>query len=301
MGEVTDWLLEGPDWLRYAVTTQLLDAECDVQAALQDNHIQTLVARVKDTSRGIAAGRTGAVSCETQGSAVWDLYFLADIGFKAWHLDVEREASDILKSQLPDGSFLTEPGMNPNYYCMSAITLSTLARIGYAETQPLSYYIERLLKELRPGDGWHCEEDYSEACPMDNLNILMLLGQYETFRGDSRFNGALDFLLNHWVERDSRYRPSGFGTGRRYRSLQYPAIKYSILRVLDVVSLFPYAISCPSFRDMLDFVRAKSKEGRYYAEMPPGAYRDFDFGQTDMPSRWITFLVKRIEKRAGIQ
>ncbi len=299
MDEVTKWLKEGPAWLRYAVITQLLDSDYDVQSALQDSSIQKLVARLKDPYRGLGAFRTGAVSCETQGSAVWDLYFLADIGFKAWHLDIGSEVSDILKSQLPDGSFLTEPGIKSNYYCVSAIMLSILARIGYAETPPLTYYVERLLKEQHPGGGWHCEDYHSEACPMDNLNILMLLGQYEALHEDHRFNGALDFLLNHWENRDSRYRPSGFGIGRRYRSLQYPATKYGILRILDAVSLFPYGVSHPSFRDMLGYVQAKAHEGCYYAEMPPHAYKDFDFGHTEVPSRWITFLIRRIEKRAG--
>ncbi|MFA5317015.1 MAG: hypothetical protein WC369_06315, partial [Dehalococcoidales bacterium] len=226
------WLLEGPEWLKYATTTQLLDTEGDADAALRDSAIQKLLARLKDNRRGLAALITGAVSSEVQGSALWDLFFLADIGFKAVHLGIEREIDTILNSQLRDGSFITEAGMESNYYCKSAILLASLARLGYADAPPLVRYLERLLSEQRPNDGWHCE-DYRDACPMDNLNILMLLSQYEAYRKDRRFNGALDLLLEHWQKRDSGYRLTGFGTGRRYRSLQYPAIKYGILRVLD--------------------------------------------------------------------
>jgi len=35
----------------------------------------------------------------------------------------------------------------------------------------------------------------------------------------------------------------------------------------------------------------------YYAESVSRAYSEFDFGQTKEPSRWITFLISRIQKR----
>jgi hypothetical protein len=41
--------------------------------------------------------------------------------------------------------------------------------------------------------------------------------------------------------------------------------------------------------------------GKYYAETISDSYTDFNFGQKKEPSRWITFLVTRVEKRvAGI-
>jgi len=49
---------------------------------------------------------------------------------------------------------------------------------------------------------------------------------------------------------------------------------------------------------MLDFVRRKAQHGRYYTEAADGAYAGLDFGQPGEPSRWITFLIGRIEKRA---
>ena len=85
--------------------------------------------------------------------------------------------------------------------------------------------------------------------------------------------------------------------GKRFKSLQYPAVKYGILRVLDVLSLFPYAVKSRGFQNMLDFVHAKAIDGRYFAEPADLVYTDFDFSQTAEPSRWITFLVNRIEKR----
>jgi hypothetical protein len=85
--------------------------------------------------------------------------------------------------------------------------------------------------------------------------------------------------------------------GKRFRALEYPAVKYGILRVLDVLSLFPYAVKSRSFKTMLDYVHGKAQEGRYYSEVDNPAYADFDFSRSGEPSRWLTFLVNRIEKR----
>jgi hypothetical protein len=81
--------------------------------------------------------------------------------------------------------------------------------------------------------------------------------------------------------------------------LEYPAVKYGILRVLDALSLYPYALKNEIFADMLHFVRQKSNNGKYSAESVHEAYADFDFGQLAEPSRWITFLINRIEQRVS--
>jgi hypothetical protein len=132
---------------------------------------------------------------------------------------------------------------------------------------------------------------------MDDMNILMLLGQYESHRDDPALYPAVDCLLDHWTGGEHLY---GFGVGHRFRALQYPAVKYGILRVLDALSLFPYAALKSSFRNMLDFVRAKAVGGKYTAEAVTGAYPGLDFDRTSEPSRWLTFLVNRVEKRVNI-
>lgn len=129
---------------------------------------------------------------------------------------------------------------------------------------------------------------------MDDMNLLMLLGQYLQYRENPQLEGAIKNLAGHWVMGTHLY---GFGVGKRFRSLQYPAVKYGILRVLDVLSLFPYAVKTLGFQSMLDYVHGKAKDGRYFAESTDMGYTDFDFSQTAEPSRWITFLVNRIDKR----
>jgi hypothetical protein len=134
---------------------------------------------------------------------------------------------------------------------------------------------------------------------MDNLNILMLLSSYESYREDSRLDGAIDLLLKHWEYRVDKWRPYGFGVGTQYLKLRYPEEKYGILRVLDVLSCYPRALRSEAFSSMFEMVKQKSPEGCYFAESVRRSFSDFDFGQKKEPSRWITFLVARIEKRMG--
>lgn len=301
--EIIEWLRSGPGWLKFAVELQLLDMKPDARLALEDTAIQQIVRRLKNNQVGIPALKRGDVSYRETGNAYWDLFFLADIGLTTTDLKLETEMEGIFSLQKADGTFVTGWGVRPNYFCMSAILLSSVAKMGYRNDPRLAKFIKTILGSQRFDGGWHCtksrdgRESWDAAsCPMDNLNVLMLLAQYEAYRRDARFHGAIDLLLNHW---ESKEQLDGFGVGRRFCSLKYPAVKYGILRVLDVVSLYPYTLNKKSFGSMLEFVRSKSLDGKYIAESSEVSYSDFDFGQDKEPSRWITFVVKRIEKRAS--
>jgi hypothetical protein len=296
--EVLDWLLAGPSWLKYAVELQLLDKQPDVTPALQDSSIREIVSRLKGSRDGIPALKSGRVHYTQAGKAYWDLFFLSDIGLTVRDTGLESEAEEIFRFQTGNGSFTIPPNVREDYYCMSAILISSLAMMGYRDDPRIGKYIQDILTSQMSNGGWDCYgDDFGrESCPMDNLNILRLLGQYQQYRDNPRLNGAIDLLLAHWEERTHLY---GFGIGRRFKSLQYPAVKYGILRVLDVLALLPYARDSRPFQSMLDFVHSKAVNGKYTAEATEGAYADFDFGQTTEPSRWLTFLINRVDRRAG--
>jgi hypothetical protein len=291
-------LLEGPAWLRYAVELQLLDKQPDIAPVLRDKSIQKLVERLKGNEAGIPAIKLGRVHYTEAGKAFWDLFFLADIGLSVKDLGLEKEAEEIFRFQSSNGSFSMPPNVEESYFCMSAILISSLAKMGYRDDPRIEKYIRLALNSRLNDGGWYCHyfgyDPYVESCPMDNMNILMLLGQYDEYRENPQLHGAIDRLLEHW---EKRHQLHGFGIGRRFKSLQYPAVKYGILRVLDVLSLYPYAVEGTSFRDMLALVHGKAGGGRYFTEATEGAYADFDFTRTGEPSRWITFLVNRIDKR----
>jgi hypothetical protein len=297
--KVLDWLLEGPAWLRHAVELQLLENKPDAAPVLRDPAIGKIITRLKGSDAGIPAIKSGRVHYTEAGKAYWDLFFLADIGLSVSDCKLENEAEAIFRFQSADGTFTIPPNVKDNYFCMSAILVSSLAKMGYRDDPRVAKYIRAALSSQMPGGGWDCYGETMgvlESCPMDDMNILMLLGQYEQHINNPGLYGAIDCLLEHWEDGEHLY---GFGVGKRFRNLQYPAVKYGILRVLDVLSLFPHAIESKSFKNMLDFVRAKASGGKYTAEDSEPAYADFDFGLKFELSRWITFLINRVEKRVG--
>lgn len=296
--KVLDWLLAGPAWLKYAVELQLLDLKPDVSPVLKDSSIQKLLARLKSDTAGLPAIKKGLVHYTALEKAYWDLFLLADIGLTVKDLELESEAESIFRFQAPDGTFTMPPNVKDNYFCMSAILLASLAKMGYRDDPRIIKYCRAALGEQISGGGWDCYGYGFDtcSCPMEDMNVLMLLGQYREYRENPQLNKAIDKLLDHWEQGDNR---CGFGVGKRFRSLTYPAVKYGILRVLDTLSLFPYAIKSRGFQTMLDYIRSKADGGRYFAEPADMVYTDFDFSQTREPSRWITFLVNRIEQRVA--
>jgi hypothetical protein len=297
-----DWLLAGPAWIRYAVELQLLDKEPDVHPVLDDPAVIEILARLKDPRRGIAAVKNGHMSSDEYENPYWDLFFLADLGLQAVDLGLRKEIEAFLETQSQDGTYFTEMGMQPAYFCKSAILLSSIARLGYHDDFHIRKLIKIFLSSQRLDGGWYCNPNHDigaslqdePSCPQDNLNILLLLGQYEEYRSDSRFNGAIDLLLRHWEIRDRGIQIVYFGVGKRYRALTYPATRYGILRVLDALSFYPYAMQRSAFHNMLEFVQHKAVDGMYAIEMA-SPYTNLEPGQA--PSRLTTFIVSRVEKR----
>jgi len=302
--ELLNWLRDGPVWLKYAVELQLLDSTPDIEPVLRDNAIKEIIRRLKDERRGIPAISTGFMNSDEYENPYWDLFFLADLGFKASDLNLSKEIEAFLDTQSYNGTYFTENGMQPSYYCKSAILLSSIARMGYQNDPHMLKYINLFLTSQRLDGGWYCNPNHNigaslqhePSCPQNNQNILLLLGQYPQYRNDPKFNGAIDLLLNHWDMRNMGVQLVYFGVGRRYQSLRYPAPRYGILRVLDSLSLFPYSVKRASFHNMLDFVHRKAVDGKYSVEMP-SSYTDLE--PPGQPSRLLTFLINRIDKRVS--
>jgi hypothetical protein len=244
------------------------------------------------------------MSSDEYENPYWDMYFLADLGLTARELNLEKEIEDFLDTQASQGTYVTELGMNPTYFCKSAILLSSIVRMGYKDDPHILKLNQIFLSKQRLDGGWYCNPNhdigsyyqYDYSCPQDNLNILLILGQYEEYRNNPRFNGAIDLLLEHWGMRNTGVQIVYFGVGRRYQSLQYPATRYGILRVLDSISLFPYSFKHSNFRSMLDFVHNKAVNGKYSVEIA-SPYTDLEPGSG--PNRLLTFIINRIEKRAN--
>jgi hypothetical protein len=300
--EIIEWMLEGPTWIKFAVESQLIGYKPDVSSVLNDPVIVEIIERLNNKRRGIPAITSGCMNADEYENPYWDLFFLADLGLTVSDLNLTQEIDEFLESQSEKGTYITEFGMEPSYYCKSAILLSSIARMGYSNNPHIKKYIQLFLNSQRLDGGWYCNPDHNAgnfyqndpSCPQDNLNILLLLVQYPSYRNDPSFNGAIDLLLNHWELRNSGIQIVYFGVGKRYQSLKYPATRYGILRVLDAISLYPYSFKKANFRNMLQFVHNKSINGKYMVDSP-SPYTNLE--PKDQPNRLLTFIISRIDFR----
>jgi hypothetical protein len=299
-----EWMLQGPTWLKFAVERRLLGLNTDIGPVLKDPVIIEMVNRLKSDKYGISAIKTGFMNADEFENPYWDLYFLADLGFKASELNLNNEIEKFLETQLPDGTYITEFGMEHRYYCKSAILLSSVVRMGYQDDPHINKYVQSFLNSQRLDGGWYCNPNHDTgnyyqnepSCPQNNLNILLLLGQYPKYQNSSVYNGAIDLLLKHWEMRNTGIQIVYFGAGKKYQSLKYPATRYGILRVLDVLSLFPYSLKRASFHNMLDFVHNKSINGKYNVESST-PYTDLD--NKGQPNRLLTYIISIIDNRVS--
>ena len=304
--ELIDWLRSGPAWVRFAVDRQLAGGKPDPAEALADPALAAVLRRVTDPETGLPA--VVREEAAYNGTAYTDLFFLADTGLTVDECGLQPAAEAVFSLQGEDGTFTTHPEYRATYLCISALLMGALARMGLEDDPRIRRYADTARARVRNDGGWHCShrrapgeaQEDSPSCPMANLNLLYFLGALPDTGGDLIPAGAGDLLLEHWRRRDEHWRPYGFGIGRRFRRARYPEMKYGLLRVLDVLAPLPGIADRPAFREMRDYLRQEAPDGRIVPASVSRSYGEFDFGQKKEPSRWLSFLVARIDRRAVV-
>jgi hypothetical protein len=82
-----------------------------------------------------------------------------------------------------------------------------------------------------------------------------------------------------------------FFMGTDFSKLKAPLVWYDLLHVAGVLSRFPWVHGDPRFQSMLDAIRAKAgPDARFTPESVWTAWKDWDFGQKEVPSPWLTLL-----------
>ena len=298
---ILNWLLEGPQWLKFAVSKNLLGESPDASAAVGHPDIIKMLDVLKSEEKGFPAITESGVSYKKE--LFWYMYFLSDIGFSSSELGLDEYFDSVLDMETEDHDFLVSAEMKPGFHCVSSILLASMAKMSGHAKEALRPYAERTMGCMRRDGGWHCAKSRAagqklqdtDSCPMDNLNVLRFFGVYEENRDDPRFNGAIDFLFGHWARRDEPFRPYGFGIGTQFKKLKYPEVKYGIIQVMETLSLFSYARQKKEYNEMLEFIKGKNADGKYVPESIVKMFDGFDFAQKKQPSRWLTYIINRID------
>lgn len=97
---------------------------------------------------------------------------------------------------------------------------------------------------------------------------------------------------------EGKYAGQDSQVGTNWEKLKYPFTDYKILKFLDVLSQFEHAKQRLRESEMVNLLLSKRDEGgRFTLESIVKVWSNFDFGQEEKPSRWITLLALRIAKR----
>ena len=191
--------------------------------------------------------------------------------------------------------------------CDAPTTLYALSSIGLSNDPNVKKGLDFLLSLARPS-GWGCivspklggfrgPGKKADPCPYVNLIMLKLISAHAGIIDGPEAKSGVECLLRLW-ERSLDEHPYIFWMGKDFRKLKAPFVWYDILHVAEVLCRFPDAIGDPRFLDMLAVVNGKADSGGMFtAESAWQPWKGWDFGQTKLPSSWISLRVRMINRR----
>jgi hypothetical protein len=316
-----DWLLEGDSWVEFRARIDLLgqsEADPQVRSARQSMlatpQVQNLVAEL--------SGWPGTVisSHKSAGQPFHKLTFLSDLGLTANDPGMDIIINRILKHQSAEGPFQLSTNIPVHFggtgsdqwawaLCDAPLIVYALAKFGL-QGDPAVRSATDYLAGLIRDNGWPCVVSKElgkfrgpgrkdDPCPFATLAMLKALSVMEVWHSSPECHTGAEILLKLWGE-SLTLHPYIFYMGNDFRKLKVPFVWYDLVHVLEVLSRFEWLKEDPRLLDMLELLKSKADEqGRFSLESIWTAWKDWEFGQKKVPSRWLTLLVWRILGRVG--
>jgi len=308
-GEDVRWQSEGDGVLRQLLRRDLSNERFDQAMVLSDPRISSLLEEVR---RWPWAPIT---SHKSAGHPLHKLAFLADLG-----VDLGVAAPELLETMR---SFMTDglprlPNRTPVHYggsgevemawslCDAPLLLRSLAVLypSFDVSKGLRSLMDmvrdngmpcRVSPELGRFRGPGRKED---PCPLANLYTLRAIMTIDPRGYEAHARMISEVLLSLWRDSWERH-PYMFYMGTDFRKLKLPFVWYDIMSVADTLSNCPWVRQDPRFRDMLSIIASKPDENGWYTpESIWTSWKGWDFAQKKEPSRWLTFYVERLQRRA---
>jgi hypothetical protein len=312
------WLLEGPSWVRYRALADLArepESSPEVQAArcamLEDPQVSALVQELQ--------GWPGIVlnSHKSAGQLYHKLKFLADIGIRADDPGMRHVVDLVMEHQSVQGPFQLPMAISAAHggtgseewawaLCDAPVVAGALCGLGLSGKATVRHAIDSIARLVRD-NGWPCIVSpelkgfrgpgrKDDPCPYATLAAC----EMELAAGlshEEQVRLGAEALLNQWSARRERH-PYMFYMGTDFCKLKAPLVWYDILHVVDVLSRLPWLSDDPRLREMISVMVAKlDSDGRATPESVWAAWKDWEFGQKKVPSRWVTLLVERVRHR----
>jgi len=309
---MVEWLLAGEPWVVYRTLTDLLDKDEKDKVVVTTRMAIPKHPFIEKIFKGLNEdgywGKPKDIHTwwPRKDTTFWILPVLADFGFTVKDKRIARACEYLFSTQLQSGGFGWDPPTTTGD-CHSAIIIESLAKVGLPRDPRLQKAYEWLIKRRRLDGGFWCKNtgqigrprEKEPSCALATMFVLGALAQNPKFRDSEITKKGVDFLFECWENRGKiRYAGHDSQIGTDWEKLKYPFIDYKILKFLDVLSQFEYAKKRLQEAEMVNLLLSKQDyKGRFTPESIVKVWSDFDFGQKEKPSRWITLLALRIVKR----
>jgi hypothetical protein len=316
-----EWLLAGEPWVEYRTRVDLLkqsETENEVALArkklLRHPKIQGILAELRNWP-GIVLN-----SHKSASQPFHKLAFMADLGLKRTDPFMGEIIGKVCEKISDEGPFQL-PVNIPQHFggsgsdkgawalCDAPTIVYSLAKFGLNKDLQVQKAVNHLAS-LSSEKGWPCAVSKElgkfrgpgrkeDPCPYATLIMLKMLLQFEEWTDSQQVHSGAECLLNLWIE-SRQLHPYMFYMGTDFRKLKAPFIWYDILHVLDTLSQFGWLKNDPRLKEMGQIVKSKADQnGKFTLESEWKAWKGWDFGQKKEPSRWLTFLVRRMLDRIG--
>ncbi|HWQ21329.1 MAG TPA: hypothetical protein VN478_01220 [Clostridia bacterium] len=313
-----DWLLEGPAWVRYRALVDLAhepETSPQEQAArremLADPQVTGLVRELQ--------GWPGVVlnSHKSAGQLYHKLRFAADLGLRRDDPGMPHVVHAAMAHQSEQGPFQLSMAVSVAHggtghedsgwaLCDAPVIVGTLCELGLSSDPSVRRAVD-FIAGLARDNGWPCAvspelKDFrgpgrkGDPCPYATLACI----EMELAAGiphERQTRAGAEALLTQWSGRRESH-PYMFYMGTDFSRLKAPFIWYDILHVADALSRIPWLRQDPRLQDM---VRVMMEQVGTDGRATPGsvwmAWKDWEFGQKKVPSRWVTLVVERVRQR----
>ncbi|WXG46962.1 MAG: prenyltransferase/squalene oxidase repeat-containing protein [Candidatus Atabeyarchaeum deiterrae] len=310
--DLEEWLLTGEPWVAYRVLKDVIGKSDDDRtvaaalAAVSDHPHVRLIFRKMNKDGYWGKPKDIHTWWPRKDTTFWLLPVLADFGFTVGDERIAKACEYVFSTQLDSGGFGWDPPSKPGD-CHSAIIVEALAKLGLLEDLRLKNAYDYLIRRQRIDGGYWCKDtgqvgaprEGEPSCAFATIFALGALAQNPNLRNSEMAKKSVDFLFQCWTNRGKvKYAGHDSGIEKDWEKLKYPFTDYKILKFMDVLSQFDYARKRLKESEMLDLLlRKQDEQGRFTPESIIKMWSNFDFGQKERPSRWITLLALRIAKR----
>jgi len=257
-------------------------------------------------------------SHKSAGQPFHKLTFVADLGLTSRDPGVDVIIRRILKHQSAEGPFQLSANIPAHYggsgsdqwawaLCDAPLIVYALAKFGLEREPAVQAAIKHLAALVRD-NGWPCAVSKElgtfrgpgrkdDPCPFATLAMLKALSEVEALADGKASRAGVETLLELWTESAARH-PYMFYMGTDFRKLKVPLVWYDLLHVLDVLSRFEWARNDARLREMVGLMKRQAdQKGRFTVQSVWTAWKDWEFGQKKVPSRWLTFMAWRVIDR----